>query len=88
MYKSCPELYIPDWLSHHNHAVNKDQEISGMSISIDTINKPVDIPICTSTEDAKAATKEDVALQMLEKHVIKGWLHIKERTEPGLNTGQ
>ena len=53
-------------------------EILGMIVSINTINTTVDIPICTSKEDIKAATEEDVELQMPELFIIRGWSHTKE----------
>ena len=73
-----PELHIADWLSHHYYERNKDQEISGMNISIHTINTIVDIPIFTSIEDIKVATGDDVELQMLKRYIIRGWPHTKE----------
>ena len=36
LYKSGSELYIVDWLSHHNHMGNRDQELAGMNINIHT----------------------------------------------------
>ena len=57
-----------DWLSHHNHSENKDQEISGMNISIHTINTKVDMQICISIEDIKAATEMDAEIQLKGGH--------------------
>ena len=51
LYKLDPNLYIVDWLSHHNHRENIDQEIAGMSISIYTCSTAKDVPVCTSIED-------------------------------------
>ena len=62
LYKPGPRLIIADWLSQHNDAKNKDQDISGMNISIHTLNTKVDIPIWTSIDDINAATDEDVEL--------------------------
>ena len=84
LYKPGPELYIADWLSYHNQAGNKDQEMSGMNISIHTINTTVDIPICTSIEEIKGAREEDMELQMLKRYIIEGWPHTKDGLEPWL----
>ena len=82
LYKLGPELYIADWLSVLNHVENQDQEISGMNVSGHTINTAVDVPRCTSIEDIKAATKEDLQLQLFKRYKIKGWSHTKEALEP------
>ena len=34
LHKPGPELFITDWLSRHNHVTNRDEEISGMCITI------------------------------------------------------
>ena len=82
LYKPGSELYIVDWLSYHHHVENKDQEIPGMNASICNIRTSVDVPVSTSIEDIQAATEEDPELQMLQKYIIKGWLHAKEVKEP------
>ena len=69
LYKPGPELDITDWLFHHNHRGNRDQEISGVNITIHTINMVVDIPILTSTEDMKAAMIKGKELQMLKWYI-------------------
>ena len=45
LFKLGPELYIAYWLLCHSHIENKDQEITGMNVSIHTINTKVDVPI-------------------------------------------
>ena len=84
LYKAGPELYIAVWLSHHNHRENKDQEISGMNVSIHTINTTVDVLICTSIEDIKATTEEEAELKILKRSIIRGRPHTKEMVEPGV----
>ena len=37
IYKPGPDLFIADLLSRQNHNVNKDEEITGMQISIHAI---------------------------------------------------
>ena len=51
-----------DWLYHHNHTENRDQEIAGTNISIHKIYTMVDIQFCTLIEDIRAATSEDAEL--------------------------
>ena len=44
-YNPCPHLCREDWLSRQNHAENKDGEIAGMNISINSISLTTKIPI-------------------------------------------
>ena len=54
-YNPGLDLYIVHLLSNYNYTENMDQEIAGMSISIHTINTMVDVSVCTSTENIRAA---------------------------------
>ena len=72
------------WLSHHYHTENRDQEIAGMSISIHTISTAVHVLLITSIEDIRAAKSEYAELQMLQVHIIRGWLQNKDKWEPSL----
>ena len=83
LYKSSPKAYIVDWISCHNHVESQDQEIPGMNISLYMISPSVDIPVCTSVDEIKAATEEDAELQMLQNYIIRQWLHAMEVVEPG-----
>ena len=78
LHKPGPELYVAAWMSHHNHAQNKDQEILDMNISIHTFNTTVKLPICMSIADIKASE-----LQCL-RYIIKGLLHTTDGVEPWL----
>ena len=71
-----------DWMSPHNHAESTDQEIAGMSISIHTINRVADNPVCTSIEDIRAPVSVDAELKMLQAYIIKGWPQNKDEIEP------
>ena len=73
LYKSDPDLYIANWLLKKNHTENKDKEIKGMTLSIDTIKTMMDIPFCISIHDMQKATQNDMHLQELKEHIIKGW---------------
>ena len=37
LYKPGPLLFITDWLSRQSHKTNRDKEIAGMCIAINTI---------------------------------------------------
>ena len=69
LYKPGPELFIVDWLSHHNYVESKDQEIPGMNVSTYIISTSLDIPLCTLIEDIQEATK-DGELQILKRYII------------------
>ena len=55
-----------------------------MSKSMPTINTAVDIPVCTSIEEIKAAKGKDTELQILQASVIRGWLQNKDELDPSL----
>ena len=84
LYKPGPDLYIVIWLSHDNHTENRDQEIASMSIRIHTFSTAIDILVCTSIEDIRTLVSEDAELQMLQAHIIRGWLQNKAYLEPSL----
>ena len=43
--KPGPDLYITDWQSSKNHREDKDQEIMGMSINVNTLCTAEDVPV-------------------------------------------
>ena len=53
-------------------------------MSIHTIRTVVDVPVCTSIEDIRAAASEDAEKQMLQAHIIKGWPQNKDVRVPSL----
>ena len=69
LYKPGPDLYIANWLSSHIHTENKDQEIAGMSLSIQTLSKVIDILACISIEDITNTMSIDAELQMHSKRL-------------------
>ena len=73
-----------DWLSHQYHTENRDQEIAGMSISMHTISRAINILVCISIEDIRTAMSEDKELQMLQSYTIRGWPQNKDELEPSL----
>ena len=40
--------------------------------------------MCISIDDIRTAMSEDTELQMLKWYIIKGWLHARDKMEPGL----
>ena len=61
--KLGPELFIMDWLSRHSHKQNKDEEICGMDVRVDTLQISTDIPKCMSITQIQQATMQDEHLQ-------------------------
>ena len=60
LYKSGLDLHIVDWLSCHKHTEDSSQETAGTVTNIDIISTVVDGPICTSGEDIRAASSENI----------------------------
>ena len=85
LYKAVLVLYIAHWLSHHSHTENRDQEATGINMSICTISTKVDVPACRLIEDIRAATSEDTELQILQAHKIKGRPQNKNEIETSLD---
>ena len=44
--KPCPDLFIVDWLSRQNHEEDKDEEIAGMQVNVNTVETAINIPEC------------------------------------------
>ena len=80
--------FITDWLSHSNHAENRDQEIMfifmGMNINIYMFSTTVYIPICMSMEALRAAMNKDTELQRLKNHIIRGRPQTMDEMKPGV----
>ena len=72
IYKPGPDLFMADWLSQHNHNENKDKEIIGMQISINTIQSTTNIPEHMTMHVLQQATSQDQHLQCLMEYVIQG----------------
>ena len=63
---------------------NRDEQISGMSISIHTISTMIDALVCMLIENIRAATSEDAELQILQAHIIRGWPQNKDELQHSL----
>ena len=79
LYKPGAEIFIPDWLSHHNHKEGKDEPIQDMDIRIDAIQNATDIPECMSISQIQQTTAQDEYLQCLINIIIRGWLNTNDQ---------
>ena len=79
MYKPRPEIFIPDWLSHHNHKEDKDEPVQDMDIRVDDIQSMTDIPECMSISQIQQTTAQDEQLQHLKYIIITGWPNTKDQ---------
>ena len=78
LYKPGPEIFIVDWLSHHNHE-DKDEPIRDMDIRVDAIQSATDIPECTSISQIQQKTVQDEHVQCLKNIIITGWPNTKDQ---------
>ena len=62
-YKPGPVLYTVDWLSYNNQKENKDHEIEGMRVNMNTISTSLNITVHTSMQDIQTAIHEECHLQ-------------------------
>ena len=61
-----------DWMSRHNHSESKDEERTGMQISINVIQSMTNILECMAMHEVQEATSQDQYLQKLIEYVIQG----------------
>ena len=59
LYKPGPEIFIGDWLSHHNHEEGKDEPIRDMDIRVDAIQSATDILECISISQIQYTMVQD-----------------------------
>ena len=64
LYKPGPELFIADWLLHHNHEEGKDKPIGDLDIRVDAIQTTTDI--CISISQIQHTMAQDENLQCLK----------------------
>ena len=72
IYKPAPKIFIPDWLSQHNHEEDKDKPMKDMDIRIDNIQSATDIPECISISQIQQASTQDDHLQCLKSFITAG----------------
>ena len=66
LYKPCPEIFIADWLSQHNHEEGKDEAIRDMDTRVDAIQSTADILECFSMSQIQQKMAQDEHLQHLK----------------------
>ena len=84
LHKPRPDLYIVDWVSHHNHIEGRGKDIAGMNINIHTVSMAKDIIVYTSVQKIRNAICTDAELQMLQTCIIIGWPQNKDNLETTL----
>ena len=84
IYKSGPEIFIGDWLSHHNHIEGKDNPINYIDIRINTIQRATDILKCMPMSQIQQASAQDEHLQCLKSFITTGWPNTKEELHTDL----
>ena len=52
------DLFTVDWLSRQNHTKNKDAELPGMQLNIDSIQTTTNIPDCITIQQLQQATSK------------------------------
>ena len=77
--KPGPDLFIADWLSRQNHTENKDAEILGKQLHIDTIQTTTNIPDGITVQQFQQVTSQDDHLQHLKEYIIRGWPENKDQ---------
>ena len=62
-----------DWLSRHNHEINKDEEISGMQVTINAITSYMDIQDLHDAEKSRTTMLEDKYPSALAELMLCSW---------------
>ena len=70
--QSWTRSFIEDWLSRHNHTENKDTEIPGMDIKVDTKQTATNIPECMLIPQQQHTIAQDDHLPLLKGYIIVG----------------
>ena len=86
LYKTCPQLFIADWPSRHNHKRNRDKEILGMNITINAIESFMDIPNWLTEKEIRSVTLEDKHLNMVSDYILYRWPSIRAEIQKCLET--
>ena len=79
LYKPGPQIFIADWLSHHNHKEGNDEPIQDMDIRVDAIQSTTGIPQCMSILQIQQTMAQDEHLQGLKYIIITGWPNTKNQ---------
>ena len=60
---------------------NKDEEIHGMEIRVDSIWTSMNLPECMSIPQVQQATVQDEDLLWLKGYIIAGWPETKDQVQ-------
>ena len=60
-----PQVLISDWLSRLNHKTIRDEEIPGISVTINAMESCIDIPDCMTTDKIRLTTLDNEHLGRL-----------------------
>ena len=71
IYKPGVVLFLVYWLSRQNHKENKDAEIPGIQVNIDTMQTTTNIPGCKTIQELQQAMSHNEHLQELREHITK-----------------
>ena len=74
------------WLSRYNHNENKDEEITGIHISINAIQSTTNILECMKIHYLQEATSQDHHLQHIIEYIILGWPDSKTQLPQDIRT--
>ena len=81
LYKPSQQLYIAAWLSRHSHIEDKDEEITGMNLTISKVETCNSIPECMMAEEIRHTVHEDDHLNTLTLYMIMANHHLELRSE-------
>ena len=70
-----------NWLPHNNHVESRDQEITGMNVSIHTISTTEGILIYTSIKDIREAKQRHRPVNA-KTYIMRRWQHTKDEVQP------
>ena len=73
MQHKYPVLFIADWLSRLNHNINKDKDMPGMKIDINTIKICTNILKCMLLEEKWLLTLDLKHIGVPSDYIIQGW---------------
>ena len=82
--KPGSDLFIADWVSRQSHKEDKDEEIAGIQVNINTIETATNIPECMMIYELQHETATDNHLQQLKEFITKGWPEMKDNTVQNL----
>ena len=86
MYKPGQDLFNSKWPSRQNHKDDKDEEIAGMQVNINTVETATNIPKCMRICELQHKTALDNHLQQMKEYIIKELLENKDNIAQNLRS--